>query len=111
MPAGLRVGHHTTTTRLHNVCCNNSTVIIHAAKDPCNMKKHLFSCECNTDTAYVARKYTDGTRVFIHVIAVENEIADNMYRRSKLDYRIYNASLEYAGCYWKTVTEYKPAGF
>lgn len=75
------------------------------------MKKHLFSCECNTDTAYVARKYTDGTRVFIHVIAVENEIADNMYRRSKLDYRIYNASLEYAGCYWKTVTEYKPAGF
>ena len=49
-------------------------------------------------------------------IAVENEVADNMYRRSELDCLIYNAPLEYADLvlngdpetYLKTVTEYKP---
>ena len=29
-------------------------------------------------------------------IAVENEVARNMYERSELDYLIYNAPLEYA---------------
>ena len=34
--------------------------------------------------------------IAIDTIAVENEVADNMYQRSELDYLIYNAPLEYA---------------
>lgn len=80
------------------------------------MKKHLLSCEFNMDTACVELKYADGTMISINTIAVENEIADNMYQRSELDYLIYNTPLEYAELilngdpehYLKTVTEYKP---
>ena len=32
----------------------------------------------------------------IDTIAVENEVADNMYQRSELDWLIYNKPLEYA---------------
>ena len=32
----------------------------------------------------------------IDTIAMENEIADNMYQRSELDWLIYNRPLEYA---------------
>ncbi|MBQ7930155.1 MAG: hypothetical protein IJ334_03970 [Clostridia bacterium] len=79
------------------------------------MKKHLLSCEFNMDTACVELKYADGTMISINTIAVENEIADNMYQRSELDYLIYNAPLKYAELilngdpelYLKTVTEYK----
>ena len=52
----------------------------------------------------------------IDTIAVENEVADNMYQRSELDYLIYNDPIGYADLilngdpetYLKTVTEYKP---
>ena len=45
-----------------------------------------------------------------------NEVADNMYQRSELDYLIYNDPIGYADLilngnletYLKTVTEYKP---
>jgi len=77
---------------------------------------HLVSCEFNMDTACVELKFSDGSMIAIDTIAVENEIADNMYQRSELDYLIYNAPLEYADLilngdpetYLKTVTEYKP---
>ncbi|MGI6698728.1 MAG: DUF6061 family protein [Christensenellales bacterium] len=76
---------------------------------------HLISCEFNMDTACVELKFTDGSMIAIDTIAVENEIANNMYQRSELDYLIYNAPLEYAELilngdpetYLKTVTEYK----
>ena len=76
---------------------------------------HLISCEFNMDTACVELKFTDGSMIAIDTIAVENEIANNMYQRSELDYLIYNALLEYAELilngdpetYLKTVTEYK----
>jgi len=76
---------------------------------------HLISCEFNMDTACVELKFSDGSMIAIDTIAVENEIADNMYQRSELDYLIYNAPLEYADLilngdpemYLKTVTEYK----
>ena len=78
--------------------------------------KHLISCEFNMDTACVELKFSDGSMIAIDTIAVENEVADNMYQRSELDYLIYNAPLEYANlilngdpeAYLKTVTEYKP---
>ena len=79
---------------------------------------HLISCEFNMDTACVGLKFADGRMISIDTIAVENEVADNMYQRSELDYLIYNAPLEYADLilngdpetYLKSVTEYKPLG-
>lgn len=56
----------------------------------------LISCEFNIDTACVELKYADGTTISIDTIAVENEVADNMYQRSELDWLIYNKPLEYA---------------
>ena len=41
-------------------------------------------------------RLTDGTLISIDCNAVENEIADNMYQRSELDWLIYNKPLEYA---------------
>ena len=68
------------------------------------------------DTACVELKFDDGTMIAIDTIAVENEVTDNMYQRSELDYLIYNDPVAYAelilngdpGTYLKTVTEYKP---
>ena len=61
-------------------------------------------------------KFDDGSTIAIDTIAVENEVADNMYQRSELDYLIYNAPVAYAALilngdletYLKTATEYKP---
>ena len=60
-----------------------------------NMKK-LISCEFNMDTACVELKFTDGSMIAIDTIAVEKEVADNIYQRSELDWLIYNKPLEYA---------------
>ena len=61
-------------------------------------------------------KFSDGTMIAIDTIAVENEVANNMYQRSELDYLIYNDPIAYADlilngnpeAYLKAVTEYKP---
>jgi len=58
--------------------------------------KKILKCEYNMDTAYVELIFDDGTRISIDTIAVENEVADNMYQRSELDWLIYNKPLEYA---------------
>ena len=50
----------------------------------------MISCAFNTDTACVELKYVDCS-----MIAVENEVADHMYQRSKPDWLIYNKPLEY----------------
>ena len=76
----------------------------------------ILSCAFNMDTACVELKFTDGSMIAIDTIAVENEVADNMYQRSELDYLIYNDPVAYAElilngdpeAYLKTVTEYKP---
>ena len=52
--------------------------------------------EFNMDTACVEVKFADGSMIAINTIDVENEIADNMYQRSDLDWLIYNKPLEYA---------------
>lgn len=78
--------------------------------------ERLISCEFNIDTACVELKFADGSMIAIDTIAVENEVADNMYQRSELDYLVYNAPLEYADlilsgnpeAYLKAVTEYRP---
>ena len=78
--------------------------------------KKLISCEFNFDTVCMELKFSDDSMIAIDTIAVENEIADNMYQRSELDYLIYNDPIAYAELilngdpetYLKTVTEYKP---
>ena len=50
----------------------------------------LISCEFNMDTTCVELKFADSSVIAIDTIAVENEVADNMYQRSELDYLIYN---------------------
>ena len=56
----------------------------------------LLSCEFNLDTACVELKLADGSMISIDTITVENEVADNMYERSELDYLIYNDPIAYA---------------
>ena len=58
--------------------------------------KKLISCAFNMDTACVELKFTDGSMIAIDTIAVENEVVDNTYKRSELDWLIYNKPLEYA---------------
>ena len=78
--------------------------------------KRLLSCEFNMDTACVELKFANGRMIAIDTIAVENEVADNIYQRSELDWLIYNDPAAYADLvlngdpetYLKTVTEYKP---
>ena len=78
--------------------------------------KRLLSCEFNLDTVRVELKFSDGSMIAIDTIAVENEVADNIYQRSELDYLIYNDPIAYADlilnsnseAYLKAVTEYKP---
>ena len=68
------------------------------------------------DTACVELKFANGSMIAIDTIAVENEVADNIYQRSELDWLIYNDPAAYADLilngdtetYLKTVTEYKP---
>ena len=76
----------------------------------------LISCEFNMDTACVELKFFDGSKIAIDTFAVENEVADNMYQRSELDYLIYNDPVAYAELilngdpekYLKAVTVYRP---
>lgn len=56
----------------------------------------ILSCDFNIDTACVELRLSDGTMISIDCTAVENEVADNMYQRSELDWLIYNKPLEYA---------------
>ena len=79
------------------------------------MSKLIF-CQFNIDTASVELVFDDRSRISIDFTAVENEVADNRFQRSELDYLIYNDPIGYADLvlngnpeiYLKTVTECKP---
>lgn len=76
----------------------------------------LISCQFNIDTACVELVFDDRSQLSIDCTAVENEVADNRFQRSELDYLIYNDPLAYADlilngdpeAYLKAVTEHKP---
>ena len=78
--------------------------------------KKLISCAFNMDAACVELRFTGGSIYSINCTAVENEVADNRFQRSELDYLIYNDPLAYADlilngnpeAYLNAVTEYKP---
>lgn len=68
------------------------------------------------DTACVELRYIDGTMISIDVVGVENEVVENLYQKSELDYLIYNDPLGYANLilngdpvrYLNEVTDYSP---
>ncbi len=56
----------------------------------------VLSCVFVLNTVWVKLKMEEDTIISINCTAVENEIADNMYRWSELGYLIYNAPIAYA---------------
>ena len=78
--------------------------------------RKVVSCAFNIDTASVEVKYADGSMISIYCPAVEDEVAENMYQRSELDWLIYNDPAAYADLifngdpetYLKSVTAYTP---
>ena len=78
--------------------------------------KTIKSCEFNMVTGCAELRLQDGGMISIDCTAVENEVADNRFQRSELDYLIYNDPLAYADlilngdveAYLNAVTEYKP---
>ena len=58
--------------------------------------ERVISWEFNLDTASVELKFADGSIISIDTVAVEDEVADNMYKWSELEWLIYNKPLEYA---------------
>ena len=57
--------------------------------------KRVVSCEFNMDTGCVEAKYNDGSMIAINCTAIENQITNNMYQRSELDWLIYNEPQTY----------------
>ena len=78
--------------------------------------KKLISCEFNLDTVCVELKFSDGSMIAIDTIAVENEVARNMYESSELGWPVYNAPVDYVNLllhgdvreYLRNVAEYHP---
>jgi hypothetical protein len=77
--------------------------------------KSIFRCAFNMDTGCVELNDSEGTLLSIDCTAVENEVADNLYQRSELDYLIYNDPAAYAELilngdpetYLKAATQYQ----
>ena len=80
------------------------------------MDKKLISCAFNIDTARVEVKYADGSMIAIDCTLVEAEVARNMYESSEVEWRVYNAPVDYLNRllhgdvreYLRNVTEYHP---
>lgn len=74
------------------------------------------SCIFNMDTGCVELRLDNDSMISIDCTAVENEVADNRFERSELDWLIYNDPKAYADLilngepekYLKAVTVYKP---
>ena len=73
------------------------------------------SCEFNMDSCCVEINLEDGVQISIDCTAVNNEVADNQYQKSELDWLIYNDLAAYADSilngspekYLKAVTVYE----
>ena len=78
--------------------------------------KDNISCKFNIDTGCVELLLGDKTMISINCTAVENEIADNRFERSELDWLVYNDPEAYADLilngepekYLKAITVYRP---
>ena len=77
--------------------------------------RKLISCTYHEDSQTVELLYTDGTLIDIDCMAVEDEVARNMYERSELDYLLNHDPVGYADLilnrdvaeYLRTVTDYR----
>lgn len=75
------------------------------------------SCEFNIDSGCVEVRMSDGSMLAIDCTAFENEVADNRFERSELDYLIYNDPMAYvelvlsgdAERYLRAITVYNAA--
>ena len=72
--------------------------------------KSLLSCAYNMDNCCVELKFSDGSMIAIDTIAVENEVADNMYQRLEWDWTIYSKQLEHVQLYITTQTNAPTVG-
>ena len=80
--------------------------------------KRLICCEYHEDSQTVELRYTNGTLIEIDCMAVEDEVARNMYEQSELDYLLYNDPVGYADLilngdvedYLRRVTDYRSLG-
>lgn len=78
--------------------------------------KDIISCKFNMDTGCVEMLLGDELMISINCTAVENEVADNRFERSELDWLIYNDPKAYADLilngdpekYLKAITVYRP---
>lgn len=76
----------------------------------------IISCAFNMDTACVELRFQDGILLSFDCQAIENQVANDMYERSELDWLVYNDPVGYAELvfsgdlesYLKTVTRHKP---
>lgn len=79
------------------------------------MKKPI-SCMYHEDSQTIELRYTDEMLIDIDCMAVEDEVARNMYERSELDYLLYSNPVGYADLilngdvleYLRNVTDYRP---
>ena len=77
--------------------------------------RKLISCKHHEDSQTVELLYTDGTLIDIDCMTVEDEVAQNMYERSELDYLLTHDPVGYADLilnrdvaeYLRTVTDYR----
>ena len=80
------------------------------------MMRTLISCKYHEDSQTVELRYTDGTLIDIDCMAVEGDVARNMYERSELDYLLTHDPVGYADlilngdveAYLQNVTDYRP---
>ena len=78
--------------------------------------RKLISCKYHEDSQTVELLYIDGTLIDIDCMAVEDEVARNMYERSEPDYLLDNDPVGYADLilngdvveYLRNVTDYRP---
>ena len=78
--------------------------------------KKIISCKFNMDTGCVELLLGGDTMISINCTAVENEVADNRFERSEMDWLIYNFPGAYADLilngepekYLKAITVYRP---
>ena len=78
--------------------------------------KKIISCKFNMDTGCVEMLLVDKSMISINCTAVENEVADNRFERSELDWLIYNDPAAYADLilngepekYLQAITVYRP---
>ena len=66
----------------------------------------LISCKYHEDSQTVELLYTDGTLIDIECMAVEDEVARNMYERSELDYLLYNLARNSLSAFYQAPSDF-----